>query len=100
MYVLEKLWRHGLSPNERYCHKDSEYKRLLQKLCESSNAVSAELTTKGKEAFEEHEKIQLSLIAISEEDIFINAFQLGARMMLDVIGNYKGQFHEIGEVGK
>ena len=98
MYVLEKLWRRGLSPNERYCYENSEYKRLLHDLCESSKIVSAELSPEGKKAFEEHEKIQLSLIAISEEDVFVNAFQLGARMMLDVIGNYKGQFHEIGEV--
>ena len=97
MYVLEKLWRNGLSPNERYCNGDSEYKKLLHSLCESSNKVSAELSPEGKKAFEEHENIQLSLIAISEEDVFVNAFRMGARMMLDVLGDYKGQFHPIGE---
>ena len=38
----------------------------------------------------------------SEGDVqafFINAFRLGARMILDVVGDYKGQFHEIGDVG-
>ena len=97
MYVLENLWRNGISPSERYCDKNSEYKKLLRNLCEASEKVSAELSPKGKQAFEEHERIQLALIGISEEDIFVNAFRLGARMMLDVIGDYKGQFHPIGE---
>ena len=97
MYVLENRWRNGISPSERYCDKNSEYKKLLRNLCEASEKVSAELSPKGKQAFEEHERIQLALIGISEEDIFVNAFRLGARMMLDVIGDYKGQFHPIGE---
>ena len=100
MYVLEKLWRGGLSPSERYCNKDSEYKRLLRSLCEASEKLSSELSPEGKKALEEHEQIQLDLIGISEEDVFINAFRLGARMMLDVVGDYKGQFHRIGEVGE
>ena len=55
MYELERLWRNGLSPSERYCDKNSEYKKLLRSLCEESNKVSAELSTEGKQAFEEHE---------------------------------------------
>jgi hypothetical protein len=34
---------------------------------------------------------------LSEEDSFIYGFRLGARMILDVIGDYKGQFYETGE---
>jgi len=100
MYVLEKLWRNGLTPSERYCNKDSEYKRIMHSLCDASEKVSSELSPEGKKAFEEHEQLQLALIGISEEDVFVNAFRLGARIMLDVIGDYKGQFREIGEVGQ
>ena len=98
MYVLEKLWRVGISPSDRSINKDSEYKNLLRKLCEESEKVSSELSSEGKRAFEEHERIQLALIGISEEDVFINAFRLGAKIMLDVVSDYKGQFHEIGDV--
>ena len=100
MYVREKLWRGGLKPSERYFHEDSQYKMLLRKLCETSEKVSSELSPEGKKAFEEHEQLQLALIGISEEDVFVNAFRLGARIMLDVIGDYNGQFREIGEVGQ
>ena len=33
------------------------------------------------------------------EDYFIYGFRLGARMMLDVVGDYKGQFYSPGEAG-
>ena len=98
MYVLEKLWRKGISPNERCCHTGSEYQKLMHRLCEASEKVSAELSPEGKKAFREQEEIQLALMEISEENVFINAFRLGARIMLDVIGDYKGQFREVGEV--
>lgn len=98
MYVLEKLWRKGISPNERCCHTGSEYQKLMHRLCEASEKVSAELSPEGKKAFREQEETQLALMEISEEDVFINAFRLGARIMLDVIGDYKGQFREVGEV--
>jgi len=31
------------------------------------------------------------------EDAFIYGFRLGARMMMDVVGEYKGQFIEAGQ---
>ncbi len=34
---------------------------------------------------------------MGEEDAFIYGFRLGARMIMDVVGEYKGQFVEEGE---
>jgi hypothetical protein len=36
---------------------------------------------------------------LSEEDIFIYGFRMGAKMILDVVGDHKGQFFEISEAG-
>ena len=36
---------------------------------------------------------------LHEEDIFIYGFRMGARMILDVVGDYKGQFYDVGEAG-
>lgn len=38
-----------------------------------------------------------TLTMLSNEDIFIYAFRMGARLMLDVLGEYKGQFYSPGE---
>ena len=37
---------------------------------------------------------------MTEEDVFIYGFRMGARMILDVVGDYKGQFYDAGEVGQ
>ena len=48
MYVLDKLWQEGLSPNEKYTRKGSEYHKILLRICEEGDHLSAELTEKGK----------------------------------------------------
>ena len=53
MYVLDKLWQEGLSPNEKYTRKGSEYHKILQRICEEGDKVSEELTEKGKKQLAE-----------------------------------------------
>ena len=96
MYVLEKLWRDGLSPNEKYTRKGSEYHKILLRICEEGDHLSAELTEKGKAHFDAYRDAQIELSVVAEKEVFIEAFRLGARMMLDVVGDYNGQFQEIG----
>lgn len=93
MFVLEKLWRGRISPSERKVHENSEYRRLLHELGEMDKCISAELSEEGKQRFKEYEEIQLELIKISEQDIFISAFRMGAGLLLDVIGKYDSQFY-------
>jgi hypothetical protein len=45
------------------------------------------------------ERLKHDMNMLSEEDIFIYGFRMGARMILDVVGDHKGQFYEIGEAG-
>ena len=43
------------------------------------------------------DNLQADLTMLSNEDIFIYAFRMGARLMLDVLGEYRGQFYSPGE---
>ena len=43
------------------------------------------------------DNLQTDLTMLSNEVIFIYAFRMGARLMLDVLGEYKGQFYSPGE---
>ena len=99
MFVLDKLWQEGLSPNERYTRKGSEYHKILLRICEEGDYLATELTEEGKAHFDAYRDAQIELSVVEEKEVFIEAFRLGARMMLDVVGEYKGQFQEIGEVG-
>ena len=99
MFVLEKLWQEGLSPNERYTRKGSEYHKLLKELCDIGEQITAELTPEGKKKFLHHGDVQNLIIGIGEQDAFIDGFRLGARLLLDVIGEYHSDFYSAHRVG-
>lgn len=92
MYVLKDLWRGHISPRERYVCSNSEYQRVSYKLCEELDLFMENLTIEQREQYEKLEGLQFELMNISEEDTFIVGFRLGARMVLDVVGEYRGQF--------
>ena len=97
MFVLESLWRDGLTPNEKYTRKGSEYHRLLEELCDEEDKITAELSEDGKKSFTAYREAQSKLSAISEQEVFIEAVRLGARLILDIIGDYRGCFWRMGD---
>lgn len=97
MYVLEKLWREGLSPSERYARKDSEHQRLMVQLCDTGAALANMLLEDGETLLEQYDEIQRSIVIVSEEETFVTAFRMGAQMMLDVVGQYQGNFYSADE---
>ena len=87
MYILDALWRGEITPNERYAKPDRDYRRLAARAHEAYVKIRNELTEEGKQYFDELEQIQNEMNSISEEEVFIDAFRLGARMILDIIGD-------------
>jgi len=92
VYVLNDLWRGNISPCERYVCSDSKYQEVFQQFCKESDLFAKDLSPEKQKRFEEIQELQLKLIDISETDTFIVGFRLGARMILDVVGEYRGQF--------
>lgn len=92
MYVLKDLWHGNISPNERFIRSESKYRKISHILCEKSDLFYDQLSTEQKQQYDELKNLQFDLMNLSEEDTFIVGFRLGARMILDVIGEYKGQF--------
>ena len=99
MYLLEQLWRGNIAPSERYIRSNSEYKKASQAFCDAAEKMTEELTPEGKKYWEAVANYQSDMTMLAEEDIFIYGFRMGARMILDVIGDYKGQFYEVSEAG-
>ena len=97
MFVLDKLWRDGISPNEKYTRKGSEYHKILLRICEEGDKVSEELSEKGKSHFDAYRDAQVELSLVAEREVFIEAFRLGARLVLDIVGEYQGCFWRAGE---
>ena len=92
MYILNDLWQGNITPNERYIRSDSDYQKTLHELNSEIEQFINSLSPENQEYFDKLTTIQFKLNSISEEDAFIVGFRLGARMILDVINDYKGQF--------
>ena len=86
MYVLNSLWRGEISPYEKHFRSNEEFKRLRTKMQEEYKLFIGELSENGKAHFEAYESLFMEMQSFCDEDNFIDAFRLGARMMLDVLG--------------
>ena len=97
MFVLQELWRGNITPSERFVRSDSEYKKIAGKLSDEMDRLMEMISPEAKVQKEIIDNLQADLTMLSNEDIFIYAFRMGARLMLDVLGEYKGQFYSPGE---
>ena len=99
MYVLRDLWRGEISPTDRRVRQGSEYQQRAAEVRKQMMEFAQVLSPEDKKRMEAINDEKHSLSMMEEEDVFIYGFRLGARMMLDVIGDYEGQFCSPTEAG-
>ena len=99
MYVLRELWRGEISPTDRRVRQGSEYQQRAAEVRKQMMEFAKVLSPEAKERMETITDLKHSLSMLAEEDVFIYGFRLGARMMLDVMGSYEGQFCSPTEAG-
>ena len=92
MYVLDKLWRGELSPNEPCVKYGSEYSEIRHKATQLSKQLVSSLSEEGKRVFQEYQDLREQMCYISEEDMFVNGFRIGVGMLMDAVGPYESQF--------
>lgn len=90
--ILKSLWRGNLTPRDRFVREDSEYKHLTQLKDKLLKQLLAELSDEAKDCFQKIEDLNNEMQFLSEEETFITGFQLGARIMLDVLNEHSEQF--------
>lgn len=91
MYLLDELWKGKITPDERAVREGSPYKKINRESIEYLNAFYEELSAEGKKAFDLFFQKELELADISERDTFIRGVRIGARFILDVLGEYNSQ---------
>ena len=97
MYALQELWRGNITPAERFVRSGSEYRKIAGKLSDEMDRLMEMISPEAKVQKEIIDNLQADLTLLQNEDVFIYAFRMGARLMLDVLGEYKGQFYSPGE---
>ena len=87
MNTLEDLYYGNLFPQEKCAKLDDEVKELLKLLNRNEEKLAAALTEAQKETFEKYKDCNREISEISEREIFLNGFRLGARIIIDVVNN-------------
>ena len=91
MYILEDLWNGNVAPADRVIRTGSEYAQLQKQLVAAEEDFRKELSTEGKKAYDTFCRKQAELSEISECDCFIRGVRVGARLLLDIVGDYPSQ---------
>ena len=98
MYVLKDLWEGNIPPADRGYRKGSPYARLVHQANESEDEFYNHLSDAGKKAYQVYCDQQAHVEDVKDCDTFIRGFRLGARMILDVVGEYDSPMVQINEL--
>jgi len=92
MNVLKGLWRGEIAPIERSVRPGSDYQKASLEICKQIDCFLEKLSPEEKKRLEAINDLQNDMTMLEAEDAFIRGFRLGAKMMMDVVGDYRGQF--------
>ena len=85
MKILEELWYGNVTPGERTVEKGGRIWNLGRLIMRNEAELEPLLSEKAKEVMEKLRDNQAELSDISECEVFICGFRLGARIMLEVL---------------
>lgn len=97
MFVLQELWRGNITPSERFVRSGSEYKKIAGKLSDEMDRLMDAISPEARKQLENIGNLRADMTVLANEDYFIYGFRLGARLILDIVGDYQGQFYSPGE---
>ena len=85
MSILHNLWHGKIIPQERTLGSNKDFERTRKQLQEEQALLANELSEDGKIHFENYECLSAEIHSICDEENFIAAFRLGAKMMMDIL---------------
>ena len=83
--ILEELWYGNIGPNTGCRDATAEEKQLMGYITKHHEDLEATLTDKQKESLEKFDDCYAELMEMSEREIFVYAFKLGARIAIEVL---------------
>ena len=85
--ILEELFYGNICPNTDCRSNDKETKQLMGYIADHHDKLLSTLNDQQKEILEKFDDCYNELTDINERDIFVYAFQLGARIALEMLSN-------------
>ena len=85
--ILEELYYGNICPNTDCRSHDKDTKQLIGYIADHHDNLLATLNEQQKEILEKFDDCYNELTDINEREIFLYAFKLGARIMLQILSN-------------
>ena len=85
MKMLNALWNGDNLPREKAFYDDPEYRKASHHLVELDERFRRVLNPEQTKLLDDIQNAECELSAITQRDMFLYAFCLGARMILDVL---------------
>ena len=83
--ILEELFYGNICPSTDCRHRDKETKQLMGYIADHHDNLLSTLNDQQKEILEKFDDCYNELTDINEREIFLYAFKLGARIMLQIL---------------
>ena len=90
--ILEEFARGNISPEPRFFKRDSNYGRTMQKLTDCEKRLLDALDGELKQDFTTYIAAQSEISLLSGIDRFMNGYQLGVLLTMDVFNNKDNLF--------
>ena len=87
MKTIDELWYGNVSPFEQYTRGDKRLKELLSYMARHHEDLEKSFTDEQKEIFEKFHDCWSEYMSLAEKAIFVYAFKLGGRLMLETLRN-------------
>ena len=84
--IINELWHGNIVPQEDSKNNTKEMKELISYIARHDEDLEKLLTEEQKAIFEKYQDCWNEHVSLAEAAIFEYAFKLGARLMLDSLG--------------
>ena len=84
MLFLKEFWQGNIAPGEGRYHSQKEYKEAWKVVEQTEDELKERLTAEDWELFTRYQDAERTAGCISDADIFIEGFRMGAKILLDV----------------
>ena len=87
MSIIEDLWYGNISPCERDIKRSSDYADALERIVQLEADLHARLNDDEKEILEKFVNCTNEMCCISEREMFVQGFMLGAKLIIEVMNS-------------
>ena len=92
MSMLEEIYYGNVVPSEKFVKKGSEHHKLTLKLVELEDELYKMLNREEKTVYEQITEMRCKQEDIVGMELFIDGFEMGSRIMLEILTKRDSQF--------